>query len=465
MGSGLLETTGFDPKRLADAKADLQTAFRTQFGQAVNLNPDSEFGKLIDILADREASIWERMEEVYNSDRPGTASGTSLDGILEITGIKRNAASRSTVTLYAQGNLATIPQGAEVETSDTGLRFRTTEELVLPAENLLEDVAVGSGNDLVQAAGVATVTYGAGHGLLVGDYVWVRDCVQPEYNGIKLVATVPDSTHFTFAVDSGATSPATGTVTMHQVYPVEAESVDVGPVVALSGTLTEIGSPVSGWDEVTNLLDAELGEEEESDADVRVRRTAALSGLGNATVEALRGALLALADVETVKVFENDTDATVSSRPPHSFEALVVGGEDQDIWDAIFANKAAGIASYGSESGSVEDSQGISHTIKFSRPTIVEIYLDVTLTVDADYPVDGDALVKAAILAWAAENLEIGSDVVVFPYLVGSFITVPGILTVVVDIGTSPGPSGDANITIGETQLANFDSSNVTVSS
>jgi uncharacterized phage protein gp47/JayE len=252
---------------------------------------------------------------------------------------------------------------------------------------------------------------------------------------------------------------------MHQVYPVEAESIDVGPVVALAGTLTEIGSPVSGWDEVTNLLDAEQGEDEESDADARARRIAALSGLGNATIEAIRGALLAVTAVETVKVFENDTDGTVSSRPPHSFEALVVGGADQDIWDAIFANKAAGIATHGSESGSVTDTQGISHTINFSRPTIVEIYLDVTLTVDADYPVDGDALVEQAILDWADENLQIGSDVVVFPYLVGSFITVPGIVGVVIDIGTAPGPSGDANITIAETALANFDSGNLTVTS
>jgi hypothetical protein len=154
----------------------------------------------------------------------------------------------------------------------------------------------------------------------------------------------------------------------------------------------------------------------------------------------------------------------VSGRPAHSFEVLVLGGSEADIVQSIFDNKAAGIETYGSSSAVVVDSQGNNHTINYSRPSSITIWLNVTLTVDVDYPTDGDAQVEAAILAYGAA-LDVGDDVVVFPYLVGAIVGIPGITDVVIDIGTSDPPSGDANIAITETEIAVFDSGRITVAS
>jgi len=465
MGTGTLTSTGLDPKRLVDIVTDLEADFRTQFGQSVELGADTEFGKLVSIMADRELLLWERLQEDYDAHYPASATGISLDRVCEITAITRNPALRSTVDLYCRGAAVTIPQQSLVETTDTGVQFRTTVDLVLPAAHTLADIAEGAGNDLVQAAGTATVTYPT-HGFLVGEFIWILGCDQTEYNGLKTILTVADANTFTFAVDSGAVSPATGTVSGQESFKVAAESVNTGAIVALAGLLTVIDTPLSGWDAATTIVDAVLGNDEETDATLRTRRIAALQGLGNATMEAIRGALQAVTNVTSALLFVNDSDLTVSSRPPHSFEAVVEGGTAQDVVDSIFANKAAGIATHGSSSGTATDSQGNSHTINYSRPTVIDIYLDITLTVNADYDtVDGDTDVETAVLAWAAANLSIGDDVVVHPYLQGSIIGIPGITDVVIDIGIAATPSGDANIAIAETEVAEFDSTRTTVSS
>lgn len=540
MGTGLLTDAGFDPKRLVDVKADLEEAFRAEFGQSVNLDPDTEYGKLIGMQADRETQIWERLEEDYNAHYPGTATGVSLDLIAEITAIKRNEALQSTVILYVRGTNVTIPLGSIVETSDTAIQFRTAEEIILGATGDLPltagtaDIAITS---ITRVGTVASVTTTAPHGLAAGavvavsganesqynvtaeienvgastfdynmvsdpggsatgtlvyqvpalaadhitfadvmgrsvahgrstgDFVFVHDADQTEYNGLFNVVVL-DADHFTYIPSPTLPSvtPATGSFNADVAVAVEAVSVAFGAIIGLANTLTVISTPISGWDAVENFLDAALGQLEETNAAFRTRRIAALAGLGNATFEAIRGSLLALANVISVSLFVNDTGAVVSGRPPKSFEALVLGGADQDIFDEIFLNKAAGIEPFGTTSGTSIDSQGNTHDIEFSRPSSISIWLDLTLTVDSDYPADGDALVEALVNAWG-DGLGIGVDVVVFPYLVASFESVPGILDVVVDIGTAVSPTGDANITIDETEIADFDSSRTTVTS
>ena len=463
MGTGLLTSTGFDPKRLADIISEKTAKFKLLFGENVDLSADSELGKLLAEEADREALLWERLEEIYDSQQPSKATGVSLDGIMEITGASRDAATRSTVTLYLRGNNVTVPIHSEVETSDTSVKFRTKLAAVLPVEVVLTDVAEGAGKDLTQTGGVATATYPS-HGRSVGQFLWVLGANQSGYDGIHEILTAGAGS-FTYAVDAGTVSPATGTVTMYVVTPVGAESVNTGPISALAGTLTQIVNPLSGWDAVTNALDAALGRNEEPDASARESRIAALQGLGNATLDAIRGDILLVPNVTSCTVFENDTDATVGARPPHSIEVVVQGGLDQDILNALYTSKAGGMKPYGTTPGTVVDSQGFSHTMAFSRPGELLIYLIVTLTVDPSlYPADGDARVLAEILTYVA-TLSIGDDVVVFPYLVGSFIEIPGITGVTIDIGTAPAPTLDANIVVGETQIAVFDSTRITVAS
>lgn len=65
---------------------------------------------------------------------------------------------------------------------------------------------------LTSSSTTATATVAAGHGLSVGDSVTIAGATPSAYNGTYTVATVADSTHFTYTF-AGGTSPATGTIT------------------------------------------------------------------------------------------------------------------------------------------------------------------------------------------------------------------------------------------------------------
>ncbi len=83
-----------------------------------------------------------------------------------------------------------------------------------------EDVSVTS---LTQAAGTATATIGA-HSWSNGDTVTISGADQTEYNGDHVISNVTATT-FDFSVDSGAVTPATGTILATRI---------------ISGTLTYI---------------------------------------------------------------------------------------------------------------------------------------------------------------------------------------------------------------------------------
>lgn len=403
------------------------------------------------------------------------AVALSAGSAISVSGITRSG-STATATSASHG----LPNGAVVTIAGANQTdYNVTAEISNVATNTFDfevsgtpttpatgtitftDVALGSDHLLLTNA---TARSTAVHGLTTGDFVFVYDADQAEYNGV-FACTVLDTTHFQYTpLLSPTVALATGTVAGADATAVEVEAVDTGPVQGLAGTLTTIDSPVSGWDAVGNAIAMTTGLNEERDTEFRIRRLAALQGLGNATIDAITGDLLLVEGVISAIVFENDTDFTVGSRPPHSIECLADGGADADIAQTVWDSKAGGIATFGSESDTATDSQGNSQTINFTRPTNIDIYLDVTLTTDSDYPANGDELVETEILSFT-DTLSIGDDVIVSPYLIGSFADVPGVVTVVIDIGIAPAPSGDANITIAETERALFTAVNTTVTS
>lgn len=259
----------------------------------------------------------------------------------------------------------------------------------------------------------------------------------------------------------------TGVTNPVAAYPVAMECEVTGPVVANAGTLTEIETPATGWVSVTNALDATIGQDEETDAELRLRRVSELAITGKGTLDAIRAEVLAVSGVTACTVFENNTDVTNSDGiPPHAFEVVVSGGDDQDIVDAIFTAGGAGIRTYGTSSGTATDSNGDSHTIYFRRPTSITIHVEVECTVDTDeYPVDGDTQIKTAIAVWAQANLAGGDDVVT-TQLYAQVFSVSGVLDVTtLEIGLSDPPTASTNIAIGSREIADIQTANIDVTS
>ncbi len=239
---------------------------------------------------------------------------------------------------------------------------------------------------------------------------------------------------------------------------------NAGPVAAPAGTLTQIETPVGGWTLASNAADATLGSDIETDSDLRVRRTQALSSAGVSTIDAVRAAVLRQNGVTTCVVFENTTMLIdpVSNMPPKSIEVLVLGGVDQDIYTAVWRTKPAGIQSYGGQAGTVVDSLGISHTVSFTRPTAVPIYLVVNIKSGAGWPSDGPSQVIQQLVTWGAANLTIDADVV--SYQLKRAITVAGISDIpALYIGAAANPTSETTVPIGSRQMAQLDSTRIVV--
>jgi len=236
-----------------------------------------------------------------------------------------------------------------------------------------------------------------------------------------------------------------------------------GPVAAIAGTLNQ-GTLPSGVTIMINPTDAELGTNDETDEEYRIGLTSRLAALGAGTVPAIKAALLTVLGVNTVAVFENDTDLTnANGLPPHSIRALVQGGADQDIIDTLGVKKGAGTYTDGTVSGTYTDpTDGQTFTINFSRSTDIAIYVTVNVTIkDGNYPGTGDQDIEDAILAL---TWELGEDVTK-PKLQNAITSIPGIIDYDLFFGTTITPVTDTPITIANFELADFDSTRTTVTS
>jgi len=250
---------------------------------------------------------------------------------------------------------------------------------------------------------------------------------------------------------------------------VEAQLTVVGPVTVLANTIDTIETPQTGWTSVNNPAAGILGRDREEDPELRVRRSNSTAAASSNLIESLIGAVGDVEGVSTLTVLENDTGSIDSNGiPPHSFEVIVAGGDNQDIVDAIWANKPFGIGTSGNNNGVAFDSQGIPHTILFTRPVSVPIYVTLTLDKRPDYPGDGDALIKQAFVDYSEGSLVEGrgfgpDDDVIYTELYVPANVVEGMDIDDMRSGTSPSPTGVSNIVINLREDSFFDINNIII--
>lgn len=404
---------GFVSKTIDIIREELNASLREAFGNSIDLGDRSVFGHIVGIISERLAQLWELAEVVNSSQDPDKATGAALDALATLTGTFREPASYSAVTLALTGTPATVvAAGTQVSTLSTSKLFETTALATITAVS----------------AWTITTAY------LVGARVTnsgnVYECITAGTSAgaggpTTTAADITDGTaHWTYL---GAGTAA---------IDVTARANETGAIEAYARDITQINTAVAGLSGVINLLDADVGREVATDLELRLQRENELGGLGSTPVNALRAKLLQIADVVSVTVFENVLDSVdADGMPPHSVEALVRGPTsptaafDQTVCDTLLANVAAGIVTHGTVSGTSTDSQGTSHTMKFSRPVEVPIYIWLSLVYDAKlYPTNGDDLVKQAIVDWG-DAMPSGKDAVATGIAAQAF-SVTGVLEV-----------------------------------
>ena len=197
----------------------------------------------------------------------------------------------------------------------------------------------------------------------------------PEGTTIPSGSAAADTAGRLWRTTEDATTDSTGTATA------PAACSTPGQIYAAPDTITTIISSVPGWQAVTNPAASTLGLNRETDASLRARITSAMAGRSTTIPEAIEAAVLAVPNVRGCLLRVNDTDsADEEGIPPHTIAAVVHMGNQAAIAKAIFDKKPPGIGTWGSTTVTVEDSQGNTQDISFSRPNSILTEIRISMT-------------------------------------------------------------------------------------
>ena len=131
----------------------------------------------------------------------------------------------------------------------------------------------------------------------------------------------------------------------------------------------EMQEIILGVDRIVATQNSTLGADEESDGDLLLRFMQSHSINNNDERQGLESYLLNLKGVKQCKVLENYTNQTdANGVEPHSLNAIVVGGDDTAIGEAILKKKIGGCGVQGQTKLEIEF-LGAKREVKFDRPT------------------------------------------------------------------------------------------------
>lgn len=225
------------------------------------------------------------------------------------------------------------------------------------------------------------------------------------------------------------------------------------------GTVTTIKTPVTGWTAINQPAVGKAGATAQSETAYRnVRNRTVMRNFKG--VEAVMQARLVEIGITQATIVNNDskTVTLADGTPPQTIHVTIgeTSVSDMDIARTILATKGLGCPTHGSTTVTdVLDSQGVAHTIKFSKSTPVSIYADIDVTfLDSDYAGATDAM--KADLASHINGLLSGEDVI-WSRLFGLLTPYGKAQVNTLEIGISAIATSAANITIDDDEYPTMD--------
>jgi len=479
-----LSRQGLEIKTLDDVLTDYKTTAASIFsdlvpaGDVVDVTDNGALGRMIGVIAPAEASLWEALQQVFDSFNPTTAIGVALDNIIALSGITRLPAQATRAQVILEGSLNTIvssPQG-KAYSSSTQRVFSILNPVTL---NLLSASGVGVYPTIVADSTVYRFSYSTdGVNFLDAEYTSPASgtTAQVILDGVQ--QKVEDLFSATFT-----TYQSDGRLYITRTDPFQVADFDVsvslqvqkvrklgividdvvGPFPQEALAIDTISVPIAGWDTVINPVAATTGRLTETDEELRERFRNSKFFQSQNIVEGILDALRNVAGVTDVVVYENDTDAVDTlGVPGHSFLPIVLGGLPSDIGQSIWDNKPTGIPSVGNTTVQIADSQGFLHNISYRQPDEVPIYITMEIEDLGGMPGDAGAQIKQNLVNYSDATLFIGTDVV-YSRLYTPINSVGGFAVNSLFIGTAPSPTGTTNITIDFDQVATISAENIIV--
>lgn len=170
-----------------------------------------------------------------------------------------------------------------------------------------------------------------------------------------------------------------------------------------------------------------------------------------------------------VKLSANDEPTTDSDGIPGHTVCLYIPQSvtktDNEIAQAIWHCKPAGIGTYGVNSGTAVDAAGMPHTVRFSKITPSGPYymkIIITQYEEEVLPVDFVSQIAHSVAEWALTEYSAGKDVIP-QRAIQAIYKVPGIDTVLVEVSSDGSTYSTDNIAIDASHYATLPEENISV--
>ena len=316
--------------------------------------------------------------ETYDETVDGIVNGTSdVQGLKQIYGddinIDQNAPDGQTVNIFA-------------------LSKQDILQLIVSDYNSKDpDQAVGAALDGVsQLCGITRK--GGTYSYTNVSITATKTVTLNGLDGTGTPFTVSDSTGNLFYLVTEATLTA-GTSSK------SFRAANIGAVTANANTLTIIKTPTAGISSVNNpSAIVTLGADQETDAQMRIRRQRSVAQPALGWYAGLYGAILSLENVIECKIIENTTGSTDGDGvPAHGIWVIVDGGIATDIADTIYRYRTAGCPMKGGTSTTITQIDGSTFTVKHDSATQIPLYIKITASSVSGGTVDA-AAIKSAIV-------------------------------------------------------------------
>lgn len=137
-----VDENGISAPSYADILASLQASYRQLYGADVYLEPDSQDGQWLAILASLQHDTNNSQIAAFNSFSPSTAQGVGLSSVVKINGLARRIASNSTVNVRVVGQAGTVISKGVVSDANNTHQWDLPSSVTIPLEGEVTVTAV-----------------------------------------------------------------------------------------------------------------------------------------------------------------------------------------------------------------------------------------------------------------------------------------------------------------------------------
>lgn len=459
---------GFVRKRLPEIREDIFKSLEQNLGSTVSRQPNSMIGVLVGVYAAELDRMWQLLERDYYDRSPISASEGSLDNTLAYTNVQRKKAQASYLYAVCYGRSGMVlPANCQIKDT-SGYKWDIIEESTITLNDCVHvtlEVETRTKGKIysVQFDNDAVIKYTAQENdTALNVAVALTSQSLEKWQGSivegKLVFERSDRRYGAVVV------PNESFVVTQVGSPIRFDCEEYGEIEPLLNSVNYINTNYDGWFSVNNESETYVGRDYETASEVRQRYASAVFRNSIGMKESIKAALLELQDVTSVTIYENRTDETVDGLKPHSFQAIVFGGDEEAIARTILNVAPLGIDTNGDICVRIEDSEGAAQDVCFSRPHEVQIYVKVIIKEYNEEILPGDAIDKIKnIVVKQIGKLSMGNDVIYQRLLGPIYSGVDGISYIECSVSKDGKTYKQENIPIGRGELAVTKLANITV--